>query len=95
MNSEKEWIPIYYVGMKLSLNMDDGNRTCEGVITQLDTIKHRYKVKFDEDVSIIPLDNPEWDGTGNSWPEEIHFLTDEDIDKILMGKVLGTNNHYC
>jgi len=73
--------------------MEEGD-TCIGEITALDTTHKLYLVTFEDDVSLMPSEEPESGWVDNSYPKKTHRLSENDIMLIANRKLIGTTIHY-
>lgn len=81
------------VGDAVRVNMDDGS-ILTGEIVSIDRARGYYHVVFPKPVSFIPAEDDEDDCMDNSWPEEEHDMSDELIDDLRNGVLIGTHVHF-
>lgn len=91
--SVNQWKPILNVGSSFVLTMEDGGK-CVGTIIGIDANNMEYKVRFQEDVSLIPAKEPDEGYSDNAFPEKIHIITEATLKDILAKKLVGTTVHY-
>lgn len=80
------------VGEKLKVRMEDGGYVI-GTI-QHDNQNNTFDVSFPFPVSIIPAKEPAEGWKDNYFPSELITLNRSEIDGIIKGKYVGTENHY-
>lgn len=87
------WHHKFGIGDKISLKMEEGG-TCIGVITALDSQRNLYIVTFEDEVSLMPAEEPVGGWGDNGYPQKTHKLTENEYMLIANRKIIGTTLHY-
>lgn len=92
-NVSTYWHNQYEIGATIPLYMDDG-RVCLGVITDVLFSQRLYEVMFDEEVSLVPVKEPEGGWVDNAWPKKILKVSEKEIREIFARTLEGTTVHF-
>lgn len=87
------WNHTFGIGDKISLKMEEGG-TCIGEITALDNLHRKYVVTFEDDISLMPAEEPEGGWIDNSYPQKTLKLSENEFMLIANRKLIGTTIHY-